>query len=239
MNKSIKQILFFLILLFSPNILAQFDFIRNNSFNYPNELEPGKWKNLLSLNLAKLPEDVIEEASSYIYAPLFNFDILYGLPLGFSAHSNLSTNFITLHFLVGPKWSYRFKRVSLSLGYDVAYIYGRLYELDFKSEVIGWMNYPSLTLGIAFNRFTLSFKTDATFLTSVKQFTDDIEIGTDRNRIAGISFSVIIEQPLWKDNFIMLSFKGNYTRFYYPAWAVFPTWDRYNFIPEVIMGLSL
>jgi len=239
MKDFLKPILVLVIFLFYSHLTAQYDFIRSNSFVYPNELEFGNWKNLISLTLAKLPEDVVEEASSYIYAPLVNYDVLYGLPLGFSAHGNATTNWITLHLSLGPKWSYRFKRVSVSLGYDVAYVYGRLFAFGFNSEVKGWFNYPNVSLGIAFNKFTLSFKADATFITSVNQFTDDIEVGTDRNRIAGISLGVFVEQPLWKDNFVTLAFKGNYTRLYYPAWAVFPTWDRYNFIPEIIIGLAL
>ncbi|MCB0747597.1 MAG: hypothetical protein KDC90_09040, partial [Ignavibacteriae bacterium] len=178
-------------------------------------------------------------ASSNIYAPLFSYDVLYGLPVGFSAHGIFSTNWLTFHLSLGPKWSYRYKRAAVAVGYDVAYIYGRLYQFDFNSEIKGWLNYPNITLGIAFHKFTLSFKADATFITNLEQFNDDIKVGTDKNRIAGLSFGITVEQPLWKKNFVSLAFKANFTRLYYPSWAVFPTWERYNFIPEVVIGLVL
>ncbi len=238
MNSLKKLILTFLII-FCSQSFAQYELVSKNSFVYPEVQEFGKIKHLISLTLAKLPEDAVEEASSYIYAPLINYEVLYGLPWGFKVYGNATTNWITFHLSAGPKWHYQYKRISIALGYDVAYVYGRLFKFGFNSKIKGWLNYPNITLGVAFNKFTMSFKADATFITSVEQFNDDIEVGTDRNRIAGVSLGVFVEQPLWNNNYVTLAFKGNYTRLYYPAWAVFPTWDRYNFIPEVIIGLAL
>ncbi len=239
MKYSKKLVLIYLFIFPFAVYNAQYETTAEKSFVYPYKLKFGEVKHLTSLTLAKLPEDAVEEASSYIYAPLINYNILYGLPFGFVAHGNVTTNWITFHLSLGPKWNYQFKRVSVSLGYDVAYVYGRLFKFGFNSKIKGWLNYPNITLGIAFNRFTMSFRADATFITSLEQFNDDIEIGTDKNRIAGVSLGVFIEQPLWNNNYVTLAFKGNYTRLYYPAWAVFPTWDRYNFIPEVIIGFVL
>ena len=224
-------------MLSSFQLSAQDNFVGSKSFMYPNEIEFGKVKSLFSLTLAKLPEDAVEEVSSNILAPLFNYDVLYGLPMGFSGHGNFTTNWVTFHLALGPKWNYRFKRISFSVGYDVAYVYGRLFNFGFDSEIKGWLNNPNITVGVAFNKFTVSFKVDATLTTSLSQFNDDVEITTDKNKLSGIAFGTTIEQPLWKDNIISLSFNGNYTRLYYPAWAVFPTWDRFNFIPEIIIGI--
>lgn len=224
-------------MLLSFQLSAQDDFVGSKSFMYPNELEFGKVKSLFSLTLAKLPEDAVEEVSSNILAPLFNYDILYGLPMGFSGHGNFTTNWVTFHLSLGPKWNYRFKRVSFSIGYDVAYVYGRIFNFGFDSEIKGWLNYPNITIGAAIEKVTLSVKAEATITTSLTQFNDDVEVGSDKNKLSGVAVSAIVEQPLWKDNIIALSFKGNYTRLYYPAWAVFPTWDRYSFIPEIIIGI--
>ncbi|MCW8849404.1 MAG: hypothetical protein OQJ81_05435 [Melioribacteraceae bacterium] len=239
MKISIKQITLIILFLTLTQLSAQYDFVSTNSYSYPNPHKFNHFKSLFSITLAKLPEDVIEEASSYIYAPLLNYDVLYGLPIGFSAHGNFSTNWVTAHLLLGSKWSYRYKRVSVAVGYDVAYVYGRLYKFGFNSEIKGWLNYPNITFGLAFDKFTLSFKGDVTFITNLDQFNDDLKVGTDKNRMAGLSFKVTVEQPLWKNNFVSVSFRGNFTRLYYPSWAVFPTWERYNFIPEVVIGLVL
>ena len=56
--------------------------------------------------------------------------------------------------------------------------------------------------------------------------------------LAGASGMLLIEQPLWKDNIVSLGIKIHYTKFYYPSWAVYPTWNRFNFIPEVIIGIN-
>ena len=62
---------------------------------------------------------------------------------------------------------------------------------------------------------------------------------SSKNISAGASFAVLIEQTVWKDNYMTLGVRFNYSKIYWPTWAVFPSWDRYFFIPEVIIGFVL
>lgn len=215
------------------------DSITSGSFYYPSVMNSGAFKSDIQLTLAKLPEDVVEEVSSLIYAPILSYHALLGMPYGFSLQGSVSSNYITYHFSAGPKWNYRSGRFSFAIGYDVALWFGEINDFDFASKVRGWMNYPNIAVGFAFNRFTLSVKGEATLITSFHQFAEDIEVKSDLNNLGGYSIGAYLEQPLWKDNYLALGFKANFSRFYYPAWAAFPTWDRFNFVPEIIVGFIL
>jgi len=73
----------------------------------------------------------------------------------------------------------------------------------------------------------------------MKESADDIETSTDKNIFNGFLFSIMIEQPLWKGHYMSIGFNFNYTKIYWPSWAVFPSWDRYIFVPEVLIGFVL
>ena len=236
-----NKLLLILLLIFCANIplIAQYKFTARNSFTYPNRMYYGEWKNFFSVTLAKLPKDAIEEASDIIYAPLLNYKTKVGLGYGFSVNGGFNTNVITLHFFAGVDWSYSFDRVTLGLGGSSAYFAGKLNAFGFDSKIKGLLGNNHYLLGIAFDKYTLTFKLEQTIKFLITQFADNLDVTEEQNIIAGFGFSVAIEQPLWKDNFLAIEFKANLTRFYYPTWLVFSSYERYNFIPEVIIGISI
>lgn len=101
------------------------------------------------------------------------------------------------------------------------------------------MNFPNLTLGYELNNMAFSLITEATIVTSMTEYQDDIAIGSDYNEFSGIAFTLLLEQPLWKDRYLLIGIKLNYSNFYYPAWAAYETFDKYYWIPEFKVGLVL
>ena len=85
----------------------------------------------------------------------------------------------------------------------------------------------------------ISIKSEVIIQTSRSDKSDDVKVKSDFNTFSGITFGLYIEQPLWKDNYILLGLKMNYTKFYYPIWAAFPTFNRYFYIPEFTLGFNL
>ena len=223
---------------FTHKTLAQLNVVED-SFIHPSIMDTGEYKHEISLLLAKLPEDAIESTSAWIYAPLFTYQAKYGLPLGFNLNGSFSTNIITYQTRIGGQWGYNLDRITLAVGFDVAYWYGRLNNFGFNSTAQGWQSYLNLNLGIAFEKFTLTLRGESDYLLTLKQAADDIETASSKNVGAGTSFAILIEQPAWKNNYMTLGVRFNYSKFYWPAWAVFPSWDRYFFIPEVIIGFVL
>lgn len=202
-------------------------------------METGEYKHELSLLLAKLPEDQIESTSAWIYAPLFTYHAKYGLPVGFNLKGSASTNIITYHFRTGLQWSYNIKRVTFSLNSDVAYWFGRLNSFGFNSGVNAWNGYSNLTMGIEFDKFTLTIQTETNYVISIKQTADDIETENQKSFLAGGSVAIYIEQPAWKENYMTLGVRFTYSKLYWPSWAVFPSWDRLHVIPEIFIGFVL
>ena len=142
---------------FSINGFAQSSFIGEQSFVYPDGMPFGSLKHLVGLSMGNLPEDVIE-TDDLFRAPLFSYAIKFGLPKNFLIDASINTNIVTFQFALGGKWNYRIDRFSFAPGYDLAFFYGQLKRFGFNSSVTGWINYPNLTVGYAFNNFTISVK---------------------------------------------------------------------------------
>ena len=76
-------------------------------------------------------------------------------------------------------------------------------------------------------------------VTSLSTFTGDLEISTDNNFFNGYAVSVVVEQPLYRQKYLTLGFRMNHIKFYWPTWPLFPTFNRYYYIPEFIVGFRL
>lgn len=229
-----NNILLFL-LITSGIVLAQ----QPNYFIFPEPLKNGVYKHSVGLGLADLPEDHVEEASDMIRGPIFNYQLRYGLPKNFNFYASVNTNIVTFHFSAGPRWHYRVDQWAFGLGYDLAYWFGTLNQFGYKSKVNGWFHYPNITIGYASNKFALSLKGEIIIQTSLTTKSDEVEVSNSHNSFNGTVVGIYIEQPLWKQNVVIIGLKMYYTRFYYPIWAALPTFDRYFYIPEITIGFNL
>lgn len=237
--KQIRTIvLIFFISSFFENTFSQELDIRNNSFFYPHNLNTIKFLHTLGVKSANLPEDMIESDDGF-RAPLFFYKAKYGFTNNFLLEGSVETNFITVQFALGPKWSHEFGKFSVSLGGDAAYYLGALNQFDFRTEINGWLAYPNLTIGYAFPRFSVSLKSELILAIDQTSKTGEVEVSSIIETFSGYSIAAYLEQPLWKDNFFVLGVKANFTKFYYPIWATFSTFDRLFFIPEAIISFNL
>ena len=77
------------------------------------------------------------------------------------------------------------------------------------------------------------------YVTNINEYQEDLELSRDNNFFSGYAISTAIEQPLWKESYLLIGLKLNFTKFYYPQWAAFSTFDRMFFIPEFMVGFIL
>jgi len=230
--------LIFIFLLAVENLTAQDISIRSNSFYYPHSLNQNEIMQTIGLSSAKLPEDVVE-TDDVFRAPLFSYRIKYGLPENFLAEGSIESNFITFHLAAGPKWNREFGKLSLSVGGDVAFWFGALKQFGFNTKMDGWNAYPNLSIGYVFPNFSVSIKSELLLILTQSTRNGDIKTENTFDTFSGYSIGVYIEQPLWKDNFVVIGFKSNFTKFYYPMWAAFSTFDRFFYIPEFVFSFNL
>lgn len=211
---------------------------REDYFIYPHKYENNKSLNFMGLSAAKLPEEVVEQ--DFVYrTPLLFYKIKYGLFQRLTAEAGIESNLVTYHFSLGTKYNYNYKNFGAAIGADAAYWFGTLQSDGFDSQMTGVFIYPNLTFGYAFKKFSVSLKGDLHLLVSNTIKTANIKISNDYRLLNGISFGVYVEQPLWKDNVIMLGFRSIFTRLYYPTWIAFPTFDKRYYITEAVAALEL
>jgi hypothetical protein len=212
-------------------------------FIYPQKFEAAHFKHCLSIYAAKLPEDVVEEASNWIFAPVFAYDLKFGISENFALTGGVKSNIITHHFSLGARWIHRWNKFAVALGYDGAYFFGYLDNFGFESKINGWFTYPNLTIGYQFTGFTLAIRMEAHILMALNETIDDLKINHDIGKYIGkydgVSLGFYIEQPFWKRAVVVLGMKFTVSRFYYPAWMAFTRFDRPLLIPETFLGFNL
>jgi len=238
-GRNVKKLLLILILLaLTTSIHAQTDTEDVENYFYPEAMNFGQIKSILGLSMSSLPEDVVE-TDDLFYAPLFSYYLKIGMPANFVVEASANSNIVTFQISLGTKWNFCPGKMSFAPGYDVAYWFGGLKSFGFDSKARGWIHYPNFTFGYHFKTFTVSVKSELILVTYVLEFQDDLVIARERNFYSGFAITTAIEQPLWDENILMLGLKINYTKSYYPQWATYSRFNRYFFIPELMVGFVL
>ncbi len=233
MNKLLRPGLLLLLLVgpFKPAMNAQVEDVMTNSYFYPHATGPKNVMQTLGLSTAKLPEDVVE-TDDVFRAPLFGYNLKYGLPEHFNLEAGLATNLITYHFSLGPSWTHNTGRLGLSAGTDLAFWFGQLEQFGFNTSYSGWILYPNVSVGYAFNNFSLSAKAEAVLNLAETSKNGENEVSDNAEFFNGWTFGLYMEQPLWKHNYVVVGARATFLKFYYPMWAAFSTFDRTFYIPE-------
>jgi hypothetical protein len=222
---------------FSNAYAQQLD-LNNNTFFFPHTYKYHQMISSLGLSTAKLPEDVVE-TDDLIRAPLFSYRVKYGLPGNFLAEGGVETNIVTWQFSLGPKWHYQTNRMGFSLGTDIAFWTGKLNHFGFDTDVNGWTLYPNISAGYQFNKFAISIKSEVVLNLAETSTQGDLEISDNLDFYNGWTIGVYLEQPLWKDNYLVLGIRSTFLKYYYPLWAAFSTFDRTYYIPEATITFIL
>ena len=240
MKKEVRFLFCFIILLClaGNRVNAQEPDIENNTFYFPHSFEVKKTIPLAGLATAKLPEDVVE-TDDIIRAPLFSFELKYGLPENIVLNGGITTNIVTYHFALGGSWNFNFARFGIAAGTDIAFWFGRLKQFGFNTSYTGWIMYPNASIGYRFNKFSISIKSEVVLDLAETSKNGDIEVSNNGEFFNGLTFGIYLEQPLWKDNYVVIGARATYLKFYYPMWAAFSTFDRKFYIPEFIFKFIL
>jgi hypothetical protein len=203
----------------------------------PLSMQPQEWNVSAGLTLVTPPRDLTEEI--ILRVPSFDLHGLYGLPSNFYLDGRVISQVVQNHFSIGGRWAHPMGRFSVSLGYDVAWWFGFLEVEGFDSKASGWLNYPSVTVGYDLDDVYLIFKTEAILNLFYRSYVGDEETSTDVNKFSGMAFMFAMEQPFFKRTHLTLGFRASYTKFHWQTWALFSTFDRYLFYPEIVIGFML
>lgn len=142
---------------------------------------------------------------------------------------------------VGPRWSTILSdRFSLALGNDFGYWFGFLNIESVKTRGHGFQNFPNFSIGRRFKKkVLLTFRADAEMNFGIRSFAKSTELTTDHRLFSGSSYAIILEQPFYGKKALTLGFRAIYTDFFWQTWALYESFDRNIFYPQIIVGLNL
>ncbi len=234
----IRTIILFAILITTfTSTFAQNDAPATTEF--PASMKPYDWHLSLGYATIKMPTDVYLEAAAARF-PLFKFAAVMGLPSNFLLDGKINTELVTNEFNLGVRWVYAFdEQLHADVGYSLAYLYGQLKQFAYDSKISGWTSYPSVALGYNFGSLALTFRGTLSLINSLQSTSGTTTVDFALARFNGFNYRITIEQRFYKTTTVGIGFQVNYVRFYYPEWLMFPTFDRYYWIPELQIMFSI
>ena len=203
----------------------------------PLRVPEGAWWNSAGLTSVSPPAEIVEEMQ--VRWPAFDYHTLYGLPQGFSMDGRAAVQVLQNRFALRPRWASKVGPVSFSLGYDVAYWFGALTVGQFDTKGHGWEGSPNISVGYRFGKIAATVKAEMLMDYSVVTYQGDLQTSSNRKTNSGYGFTIALEQPFYKDQYLTLAFRAMYTKFYWETWSLFATFDRNLFYPEIIVGFVL
>lgn len=209
------------------------------TLDYPDAMTPKDWRLSLGVSSIAMPTDIVLETAS-IRWPLIRFGAIMGLPSNFVLDAKIATEFVTNHFELGGRWVYAFTdKLHADAGLNFAYFFGQLKQFEFDTKIHGWFTYPSLAIGYDFGPLTVTLRGTISYINSLSTINGEVESSFNANKFNGFFYRVSLEQPFYKITTIGLAFQMSYLKLYYPEWPLFPAIDRYYWIPELQIWLTL
>lgn len=223
-------------------IISCTDFIYSQkpaTLDFPSQMTSGDWRFSLGVSSIAMPEDIVLETASLRW-PLIRFAAVMGLPSNFILDGKIATEIVTNHFELGGRWIYEFSdELHADAGLSLAYFLGQLKQFEYDTDVNGWFTYPSIALGYDFNSLTVTLRGSISFVNSLTTKSGSVESSFNTNQFNGFFYRISLEQPFYKTTTIGLAFQLSYLKLYYPEWPLFPAFDRYYWIPEMQVWLTL
>ncbi len=204
--------------------------IGKESLYFPHRFEKYKVQVGLGFYFTRLPYDWVETA---LEAPLIDLELTFGLPKGFSVAGSLNTLVVSNQVTLGPRWNFIHKNFSFNVGWDVGYALGMMNIGGFKNTGMMVTQYPNLSLGFKTRTLAFTLKGEAVIISWGQMKTGENLMVKPANVFDGVTGAIYLEQRIFRTKVLAIGFKQNYVKYYWPAWMVFPTFDRYYFIPEL------
>jgi hypothetical protein len=224
----------FLAMMSTRDTVAQ-DYTAHKCISYPGALSLWDFRTAAGITLTILPRPIVEEELRQV--PMIAGEARFGLPLNLSLSARAATNVLTTTAGVGALWTLNIRRLAIAIGDEQAFWYGFATVDGFDLDAQGWLNYPSVSVGFAFDEFVVSLKTEAQLVTYQKTVAGSTEVQTKKNTLSGVAFTIAVEQPFWSGQYVKLGAKVNYSRQLYHAWLAFGTFNEFLTYPEFFVEL--
>lgn len=205
-------------------------------FPYPMEKS---WQTSVGFTATTMPRDITEEA--HFRVPAGDIHVLKRLGKNLYLDSRLSFQVIQNLVTLGPRLPVKLSnRVSMALGNDVGYWFGRINVASIQTRGHGFQNYPNISFGYRFNKqVLLTVRAESIMNFGIKTKAAETPVTSDYRLFSGSAYSVILEQPFAGSKSMTLGFRALYTDYYWQTWTLFENYERNLFFPQLIVGLIL
>lgn len=212
------------------------DSLSFKSYFFPKTENKWELRGNFELSIADLPRVVVEEEVSH--SPMLGAAIKLESPYNISSAISFQSNYICNYGQFDIKYHLLNSDFSLALGSKVGVWFGHL-ELDaIRLKSMGWILYPTATMGYDFKKFLLSVELE-TQHSDLYTYSEDQLLGVIWEPKAGYAAKFTVEQPISGNSVVALSVKLNYSKFYYQSWLSYNTISDYLLYPEFIFSYVL
>jgi hypothetical protein len=205
-------------------------------FPYPMDRP---WQVSLGFISTTMNRAITEEA--HFRVPAGDIHVLKKIAGKLYLDSRLNIQILQNMVTLGPRWATPLsRRLSLGVGNDVGYWFGRINIAGIQTRGSGFQNSPSLSLGYRFKRqILLTAKGEALMNFNIRTYAAETEVKSSYPLFSGTAFSLILEQPFAGNKSMTLGLRLIETNYLWQTWTLFENYDRHLFFPQIIVGLIL
>ncbi len=204
-------------------------------YAYPKYDTVQSFVGLVGASVTFVPRPIAEEEIRQI--PFVDLRGRLNVSSGLSVVAHTGTNYLTSLASLGAQWVTPLGPVDIGIGDEELLWYGRATMDEFDVHAIGYLNVPSLSVGIETSEFLLTVRAEMLFLTYRTTRVGDLEIASDKNQRLGASLGICVEQPYAHKTHLLLGLKVNSLRNAYQSWLAFSTFNDPLLYPELSIGL--
>ncbi len=207
---------------------------------FPQAPQPGQWRRSLGLTFSPAPPELTEELR--ISIPAIDFNLQRGISRHLYLVGRFQTQLVQGSGTIGLRYALPLsKRFFVSIGDDINGWYGVLEIKNvFNSQAFGLQNYPNVSLGFRPSpdlQFTL--KAEAILDLRYQSSVGGLGVSQGRQPQNGYAFTAVLEQPYYHKRHLSVGFRAAYTRFNWQFWALYSSFDKKLFYPEIIFDFIL
>ncbi|MDQ3278687.1 MAG: hypothetical protein M3Q06_10190, partial [Bacteroidota bacterium] len=153
------------------------------------------WQASIGITATTMNRDITEEA--HFRLPAIDLHVLRNLGGKFYLDGRVNAQVLQNLVSLGPRWATSLNdRISMAVGNDVAYWFGRINVAGIRTRGHGLQNYPNLSFGYRFNkRILLTLRAESIMNLNVRTYAGETEVESTYKLFGGSAYSVFLEQP--------------------------------------------
>ncbi len=205
-------------------------------FNFPKSYDTWQYKFLVGASITKLPTQIVEEEINT--SPVVFGDFRLGLPLNFSTDFHFASNYISNIGTLGLQWDWVNSFISLAPGVKGSMWFGHVEMESIRLKSYGMLVTPYISAGVDFGDLMVAASIEMQY-SHMFTFSEDSLLAEFDQPKSGLTFRITIEQPFFKDQWVLVGLALHYSTFYYQSWLSYSALKQYLLYPEFYFGFIL